>query len=152
MTAIFRLRGSKLFFYFSLDFSCMSRRRISIACLVPLIALCTAAVLDSRGRHSNKFSSLKQFRQIFKPKKCSLWIWAISFKRMYFNYVRTIGGRGGRQNAYKCVQRGGGCHPYVYVRNFSHMDPTKIRFSTIWNVADWSFPEKSCLCYPKVFI
>ena len=42
-----------------------------------------------------------------------------SSKGTYFIYVRTIGGRGGRQNAYKCVQRGGGCHPYAYVRNFS---------------------------------
>ena len=54
----FSVEGFKTFFYFSLDFSCMSRRRISIACLVPLIALCNAAILDSRGRHSNKFYGL----------------------------------------------------------------------------------------------
>ena len=49
----------------------------------------------------------------------------------YFNYVRTIGGRGVgkmRTNAYRGEV---GCHPYAYVRSFSHMDPTKIRFSTI---------------------
>ena len=89
---------------------------------------------DVKLEHWNKFN-LVQFQLTFN-------VICTSYKGTYFNYVRTIGGRGVgkmRTNAYRGE---GGCHPYAYVRNFSYMDPTKIRFdSTIKNVADWRYPE-----------